>query len=63
MARAYLEKALESGELINPKAAMTREQAITELKKAKELLDLEMMTQEEYDKLKNELAPIIKGNN
>lgn len=38
---------------------MTREQAIAKLKEAKDLVEIEMMTQEEYDKLKAELAPII----
>jgi hypothetical protein len=42
---------------------LTREQAIAKLKEAKELLDLEMMSQEEYDKLKAELSPIIMGSN
>jgi hypothetical protein len=50
------------GELINPNALMTREQAISKLKESKDLLDLEMMTQKEYDKIKAELSPIIKGN-
>lgn len=63
MARAYIEKGLNSKELINPNAAMTREEAISKLKEAKELLDLEMMTQDEYDKLKVELSPIIKAGN
>jgi hypothetical protein len=25
-------------------------------------LDLELMTQEEYDKIRNELTPVIRGN-
>ena len=56
-----LEKAILLGEIINPNAAMTRTEAIAKLKESKDLLDLEMMTQEEYDKIKNKLAPIIKG--
>ena len=35
--------------------------AITKLKEYKELLDLELITQEQYDKFKSELAPIIMG--
>lgn len=62
LARIYLEKALLSGEIINPNSPMTRETAIAKLKEAKDLLELEMMTVEEYDILKNELAPIIKNN-
>ena len=40
---------------------MTKEEAISKLKESKELLDLEIITQEEYDKMKQELPPIIKG--
>lgn len=39
-----------------------KEQAITELKKLKELLDLELITQEEFDKKSKELKKIILGN-
>ena len=49
------------GELINPNALMTRAQAIAKLKESKDLLDLDIMTQEEYDKIKLELTPVIKG--
>jgi hypothetical protein len=56
---ADIEKAIETGEIINPNAAMTREQAIAKLKESKELLDLGMMPQEEYDALKLKLTPII----
>ena len=41
---------------------MTRADAINKLKEAKELMDIEMMTREELNKLKEELTPIIKGN-
>ena len=51
---------LKLNEIIDPNAPMTRVEAISILKESKELLDLEMMTQEEYDKLKNELSPIIR---
>lgn len=53
-----IEKALEDGEIVS--SIMTRSEAIAKLKEAKDLLDLEMMTQEEYDKLKKELEPIIR---
>ena len=49
----------ESGELINLKAPMSREEAITALKESKDLLDLGLMTDEEYNKIKSELTPII----
>ena len=54
----YIEKALEKGEIVSE--IMTRGEAIAKLKEAKDLLDLEMMTQEEYDKLRKELTPFIK---
>jgi hypothetical protein len=63
IARADIDKALSSGEIINPKAPMTRSQAIAKLKEAKELFDIEMMSREEFDALKKELSPIIRGKN
>ena len=39
-----------------------KDQAINELKKLKELLDLELITQEEFDKKSKELKKIILGN-
>ena len=39
---------------------MTREQAIKNLKEAKELLELDIIPQSEYDALKDELTPIIR---
>jgi hypothetical protein len=53
------DKALELGEIINLNAKLTKEQAIAKLKEAKELLDLGVITQADYDKLKSELTPII----
>ena len=40
----------------------SKDKAIEELKKLKELLDLELITQEEFDKKSNELKKIILGN-
>ena len=56
------ERAIALNEIINPNAPLNREQAIAKLKEAKDLLELDMMSQEEFDKLKEELTPIIKGN-
>ena len=39
-----------------------RENAIKELKDLKELLDLELITKEEFDKKSKELKKIILGN-
>lgn len=55
-----LDAALQYGELINPKAAMTSDQALAELQKAKTKLDLGVITQEEYEKIRKELVKIIK---
>ena len=50
------------GELINPNRPMTRDEAIAKLKESKDLLELDMMSQEEYDELRKKLGPIIRGN-
>ena len=50
---------LDNGELINPNAPLTREEAIAKLKEAKDLMDLGMMSQEEFETLRKELTPII----
>ena len=57
-----LEKALLIGEIINPNAPMTRQQAIEKLKESKELLDLQIISQSQYDSIKAELSSIIIGN-
>tara|TARA_S200000501_G_scaffold262238_1_gene246126 strand:+ start:1981 stop:2214 length:234 start_codon:yes stop_codon:yes gene_type:complete len=59
--RAYvnIEKALAEGELVSTE--LTKAQAISQLKEAKELFDLEIMSKEEYDKIRAELTPIITG--
>ena len=55
------ESSILNGELINPNALMTRDQAISKLREAKDLLELDMMTQDEYDVIKKEVTLIIKG--
>lgn len=54
-----LQHVLDNGEIES--SIMTREQAIAKLMEAKDLLSIDMMTQEEYDKLKEKLSPIIKS--
>ena len=56
-----LEKALLIGEIIDPNAPLTKEEAIAKLIESKDLLELELLSQDEYDKLKSELSPIIRG--
>ena len=51
------------GEIFLKNRKMTREEAIAKLREAKELLDLEMMSQEDYDALRKELSPIIMNKN
>lgn len=61
-AKINIDLAFESGEILKY-GFITRRQAINQLKEAKELLDLGLYTQEEYDELKKELTPIIMNNN
>jgi hypothetical protein len=51
------EKALSVMEIATDK--LTRTGAIAKLKEAKDLLDLEIITQEEYSKIKAEMTPLI----
>ena len=53
------ELAIESGEVLLKNRKMTRDEAISKLREAKELMEIEMMYKEDFDKLKKELAPII----
>ncbi|MEH6706019.1 MAG: hypothetical protein V7691_14580 [Galbibacter orientalis] len=54
-----VELALKSGEIES--TVMSRSEAIAKLKEAKDLLDLDMMTSDEYEALKKELEPIIRN--
>ncbi|MBX2969004.1 MAG: SHOCT domain-containing protein [Cyclobacteriaceae bacterium] len=53
-----IENALATGEIRS--SVMTSDEALAELKRAKDKLDLGLITQQEFEKLKAELAPIIK---
>jgi len=53
------ELAIESGEILLKNRKMTREEAILKLKEAKELMEIDMITKEDFEKLKKELRPII----
>jgi hypothetical protein len=57
------ELAYINGELSLKNRMMTRDEAIAKLKEAKDLFDLDLMTEEEYSKIRDELAPLIRGNN
>ena len=54
----YIEDAILTGEIDS--GVMSSDEALKELKRAKEKLDLGLITQEEFEKIKNELAPLIK---
>ena len=52
-----MEKALETGEVVGN--GMSGDKALSELKKAKDKLDLGLISQEDFDKLKDELKKFI----
>ena len=58
-----VDDAIANGEIIPHRNTrpMTREEAIEYLKKKKEELDIEIISKEEFEKIKNQLAHIIKG--
>ena len=56
------DNAIGAGEVLSKNAPLTKKQAITKLKEAKELLDLELITVEKYDSIKNVLTPLIMKN-
>jgi hypothetical protein len=56
------DKSLENGETIFETKAMNKDKALKILKDKKELLDLEIIKQSEYDSLKRLLTPIILKN-
>jgi len=56
------ELAIESGEIILKNRKITREEAIAKLKEAKNLLDIEILSREEFEELKNKFRPIIIDN-
>lgn len=57
------ELGVESDEILLKNRKMTREEAIAKLKEAKELLEIDMMSKEEFEELKKNLAPIITTSN
>jgi hypothetical protein len=52
------ENALQTGEIKG--TGMTSDEALSAMKKAKDKLDLGLITPEEFEKIKNELKPFIK---
>ena len=56
-----LDNAFSYGEIVIGNMKMTRAEAIEKLKESKELLELELLTEEEYQEIKIELTPIIRN--
>lgn len=62
---ANLEAALDMGEVVTNMEQMkpvTEKTPLEKLKEAKELLDLKVISQEEYDQIKEKLIPLILEN-
>lgn len=57
-----LEIAFETGEILNPNPSLTRSEAIQKLKESQDLMELGLLSEEEYNKLREDLIPIINGN-
>lgn len=55
------ELAYSYGEILLKNRKMSRQEAIAKLKESKELLELDLLTEDEYNKIKNELTLLIKG--
>ena len=56
-----IDKALASREILNPNALLSKEEAIKKLKESKDLMELDLLSKEEYKQLKERLTPIILG--
>ena len=56
-----LEEAFNTGEIINPNPPLTRSEAIRKLKESKDLFDLDMLSEKEYNEIKNKLTPFINN--
>ena len=57
-----IEKAFEFGEVINPNKPLGRSEAILKLKESKDLFELDLISEDQYLKLKEKLTPIIMNN-
>ena len=55
--------AMSYGEILLKNRKMTRDEAIAKLKEAKDLMDLGLMSEEEFKAMRSELQPLIMGNN
>ena len=57
-----IEASLENGEIVDPNPKMSRSEAIAKLKESKDLMELGLLSEEEYNKLREQLIPIINGD-
>ena len=57
-----IEKAFEAAEVINPNKPLSRSEAILKLKESKDLFELDLISEDQYLKLKEKLTPIIMNN-
>jgi hypothetical protein len=55
-------RAIASREILLSKRLLSKDEALKILEEKKKLLDLQLITQDEFNKAKNELAPIILKN-
>ncbi|WP_320019482.1 hypothetical protein [Labilibaculum manganireducens] len=58
----FLSKSSLVGEIKSLNTPLTRVEAIAKLKESKDLLDLGLLEQSAYEKIKQELTPIIMQN-
>tara|TARA_Y100000739_G_C20581820_1_gene453241 strand:- start:855 stop:1526 length:672 start_codon:yes stop_codon:yes gene_type:complete len=58
----HLEKSFENMEIVNPNPPISRSEAIAKLKEAKDLMELDLLSKEEYNDLRKKLLPIINNN-
>ena len=54
-----IDKALEFNEIVNENRPLTRSEAIAKLKESKDLFELGLLSEKEYNQIKNKLTPII----
>ena len=54
-----IDKALESNEIVNKNKPLTRSEAIAKLKESKDLFELGLMSENEYNLIKKKLTQII----
>lgn len=57
-----IDDAILSGEIQTERNSITREEAIKKLKESKDLMEIGLISQQEYDELKEKLTPIILNN-